>query len=71
MVSQLHGKSLCDCSNGSHLFTAITTHQYFSDFTAVRSPLLVYRSSLNRSTTMALKHWIKLAVDNVMATMSH
>lgn len=40
-------------------------HVYFLDFTAVKA-LFVYRSSLNRSTTMALKHWIKLAIEDVV-----
>jgi len=40
MVSWLHGESLSDSSNGSPVFaTTSTTHQYFSDFTAVRSPV--------------------------------
>lgn len=46
MVSELHGESLCDSSNGSHLFaTTSRTHQYFLDFTAVRRPIHLQNQS--------------------------
>lgn len=46
MVSQLHGKTLRDCSNGSHLLaTTITTRQCFLDFTAVKSPVCLQKQS--------------------------
>lgn len=45
MVSQLHGKTLRDCSNGSHLLATTITTRLFLRFHSCKSPVCLQKQS--------------------------